>query len=93
MLTCEIQGAYNFRHATLDVSITAEYDRDGYFDILSMKAKSTRRGKYVPVSDPLMWQFQKEKWDHLYGECLDHFNRACEIARDERIDNRRKEAA
>jgi hypothetical protein len=84
MLTCNTEGVYNFRFATLYLSISMEYDHDGYLQVTEITAKSMRRNEMVPVSDKFLNEFQNTEWDYLYQECMAYSNYKAEMYRDER---------
>ena len=86
MLTCNIEGSFNFRYTTLYCSVTMEYDRNGYLNVTAMQAGMDHRS-VRPVSDRFIGKFQDTHWNALYGMCIDHDNAQAEMYRDSRRDN------
>lgn len=84
MRKCEVEGEYNFRTGTINVWLLIDYDRSNYMDVVEMSVWSDRRKELVPASPRLLRGFQEKKWDHLYGECLNHDDAMAEYYRDMR---------
>lgn len=89
MLTCEIEGSFNFRGTTLYCSITMEYDRNGYLNVTELKAGISEKADLREVSDRMRDHFQDANWNALYASCIQHENDCAEMMRDSRRDNRR----
>jgi len=89
--TFETEGLYSIRSYDFYMTISMEYNHDGYLDITWIDCQC-ESGDWKPnakrkmASPRFIRNFLNENWDQLYDECLKNSDNMAELARDQRVD-------